>query len=77
MWFEDDLLSVFDGRILPVDVAVARRAARLHVPDPWPKRDALIAATGISHGLTVVTRNVADFEPMGAPVLDPWGHITA
>ena len=38
---------------------------------------ALIAATGISHGLTVVTRNVADFEPMGAPVLDPWGHITA
>lgn len=77
VWFEDDLLSVFDGRILPVDVAVARRAARLHVPDPWPKRDALIAATGISHGLTVVTRNVADFEPMGAPVLDPWGHITA
>lgn len=76
VWLEDDLLSVFDGRILPVDVAVARRAARLHVPDPRPERDALIAATGISHGLTVITRNVADFEPLGVPVLNPWGHIT-
>lgn len=41
VWWEDDLLHVFDGRILPVDVAVARRAAWLHVPDPRPERDAL------------------------------------
>ncbi len=76
VWLEEDLLSAFDSRILPVDVAVARRAARLHVPDLRPERDALIAATGISHGLTVITRNFADFEPMGVPVLNPWGHIT-
>ncbi|WP_206445628.1 type II toxin-antitoxin system VapC family toxin [Agrococcus sp. KRD186] len=71
-WLEDDLLAVFAGRILAVDVPVARRAARLHVPDPRPERDALIAATAIVHGLTMVTRNVADFEPMGVAVIDPW-----
>ncbi len=75
VWLEEDLLSVFKGRIQTVDVAVARRAARLHVPDPRPERDALIAATGISHGLTVVTRNVADFELMGVAVLNPWSRV--
>lgn len=35
-WLEDDVLHVFAGRVIPVDVAVARRAARLHVPDPRP-----------------------------------------
>lgn len=74
VWLEEDLLPVFDGRILPVDVTVARRAARLHVPDPRPERDALIAATAISNGLTIVTRNVADFEPMGVAVVNPWNH---
>jgi len=73
-WLEDDVLDVFGGRILPVDVAVARRAARLHVPNPRPERDALIAATAVAHGLTVVTRNVADFEPVGVAVIDPWSH---
>lgn len=73
-WLEDDVLEVFGGRILPVDVLVARRAARLHVPDPRPERDALIAATAVVHGLTVVTRNVADCEPMGVAVIDPWSH---
>lgn len=71
-WLEDDVLGVFGDRILPVGVAAARAAARLHVPDPRPERDALIAATAIVHGLTVATRNVADFAPMGVPVVDPW-----
>ncbi|OYN98970.1 hypothetical protein B0O41_2331 [Propionibacteriaceae bacterium ES.041] len=71
-WLEDDVLDVFGGRILPVDVPVARRAARLHVPDPRPERDALIAATAVVHDLTVVTRNAADFAPMGVAVIDPW-----
>jgi hypothetical protein len=62
----------FDGRILPVDLAVARRSARLHVPDPCPIRDGFIAATALVHGMTVVTRNVADFQPMGVPLLNPW-----
>jgi predicted nucleic acid-binding protein len=71
-WFTDDLLAAFDGRILPIDLAVAHRAAGLHVPDPRPERDALIAATALTRNLTVVTRNTADFEPLGVSVLNPW-----
>ena len=52
---------------------MARRCARLHVPDPRSERDALIAATAWVHGLIVVTRNVADFRPTGIETLDPWG----
>lgn len=72
-WFDDDLLDSFSGRILSVNVPVARRAARLHVPDPRPERDALIAATAAVHGLTVVTRNVKDFAALDVPILNPWG----
>jgi predicted nucleic acid-binding protein len=71
-WLESQVLPVFNGRILPVDIVVARRCARLHVPDPRAERDALIAATALVHGMTVVTRNTADFEQMGAPLLNPW-----
>jgi predicted nucleic acid-binding protein len=60
------------ARILPVDTAVARRSATLHIPDPWPVRDSLIAATALVHGLTVVTRNVADFASTRAEIVDPW-----
>ena len=59
-------------RTLPVDSAVALKCARLHVRDPRAERDALIAATAIVHGMTVVTRSVADFETTGAAVVDPW-----
>jgi predicted nucleic acid-binding protein len=71
-WFEDQILFGFEGRILPVDTAVARRFAVLHVPDPRADRDALIAATALVHGLTVATRNVSDFEPTGVAFLNPW-----
>lgn len=71
-WFEALVLPEFDGRILAVDTAVARRCAHLHVPDPRAERDALIAATALVHGMTVVTRNLADFEPTGVPLLNPW-----
>jgi predicted nucleic acid-binding protein len=71
-WLNTHVLPAFNGRILAVDVAVAQRSARLHVPDPRPVRDGLIAATALVHGMTVVTRNVADFEPTGAAVLNPW-----
>lgn len=71
-WIDDQILPRFEGRILPIDVAVAQRCARLHVPDPRAERDALIAATALVHGLTVVTRNVADFAPTGAAVVNPW-----
>lgn len=71
-WMEEHVLPAFAGRVLPVDTAVARRCAGLHVPDPRADRDALIAATALVHGMTVVTRNVADFAPSGVSVLDPW-----
>ena len=71
-WIDAKVLPAFAGRILPVDTAVAQRCARLHVPDPRTERDALIAATALVHRLQVVTRNVADFRPMGVELLDPW-----
>lgn len=71
-WLEYQVLPAFAGRVLVVDQAVAQRCARLHVPNPQAERDALIAASALVHGMTVVTRNVADFAPTGVPVLDPW-----
>jgi predicted nucleic acid-binding protein len=73
-WLERGVLIGFAGRILPVDVGVARRASQLHVPNPRPERDAYSAATALEHGLTVVTRNIADFEPTGVPLIDPWAY---
>ncbi len=72
-WFEDQVLPAFAGRVLPVDTAVARRSAVLHVPDPAPFRDSLIAATALIHHMTLVTRNVADFQASGVELLNPWG----
>jgi hypothetical protein len=66
------VLPTFSERILPVDMAVARRSAALHIPNPRPIREGLIAATALTHGMTVVTRNVADFEQTGVLVLNPW-----
>ena len=60
---------------MPIDTAVALRCAKLHVPDPRAERDALIAATALVHRLKVATRNVADFQPMGADVFNPWERI--
>jgi predicted nucleic acid-binding protein len=71
-WLDRQVLPAFADRILPVDAPVARRCARLHVPDPMSERDALIAATALVHGMTVVTRNVADFSASGVDILDPW-----
>ena len=73
-WLSAQVVSEFDGRVLPIDAAVARRCAALHVPNPRPERDALIAATALVHSMTVVTRNTADFEPTGVALLNPWRH---
>jgi predicted nucleic acid-binding protein len=66
-WLNEQVLPAFAGRILSVDTAVAQHSARLHVPNPHPVRDGLIAATALVHGMTVVTRNVADFESTKVP----------
>lgn len=71
-WLDTYVLPAFRDRILPVDTAVAQCCARLHVPAPRPDRDALIAATALVHGLTVVTRNVNDFTPTGVEIVNPW-----
>ncbi len=71
-WLEQHVLPEFQERTLPIDIAVAQRCARLHVPDKRSERDALIAATALVHGMTVVTRNVEDFQSTGVALLNPW-----
>lgn len=71
-WLDGHVLPAFSGRILAIDVAVVQRCAKLHVPNPRADRDALIAATALVHGMTVVTRNVTDFEPTGVEIFNPW-----
>lgn len=73
-WLEHQVLPAFAGRILSIDLPVARRCARMLVPDPKADRDAFIAATAAAHGLTVVTRNTADFQATGVMLLDPWTY---
>lgn len=73
-WLSEVILVGFAGRILPVDLDVATRSAALHVPKTQPERDAWIAATALVHAMTVVTRNVADFQPMSVAVLNPWEY---
>lgn len=72
-WLDGSVMRAFEGRVLPVDQAVAIQAAALSIPDPRPFRDGLIGATGLLHRMTVVTRNVRDFEGIeGLQVVDPW-----
>ncbi|GAC1420633.1 MAG: type II toxin-antitoxin system VapC family toxin [Burkholderiaceae bacterium] len=71
-WMDEHVVPAFAGRILAVDGDVALRCARLHVPDPRAERDALIAATALVHGMSVVTRNVVDFASTGVAVINPW-----
>ncbi len=71
-WIEHHVLPEFADRVLPIDIRVAQRCARLHVPNRQSERDVLIAATALVHGMTVVTRNVADFAATGVNLLNPW-----
>lgn len=73
-WLENHVLPAFAGRLLPITGGIARCSAQLHVPDPRPVRDGLIAATGIVHRMAVVTRNVADFTATGVAIINPWDH---
>lgn len=71
-WLDQHVLPSFTDRILPIDVVVALRSARLHVPDPRSIRDTYIAATALVHGFVIVTRNAADFASTGAQLVNPW-----
>lgn len=71
-WLDSHVLPTFSDRILNIDVAVALRCAKLHIPDPCSERDALISATALVHGFIVVTRNSKDFKETGVELLNPW-----
>ncbi len=68
----DAVKANFADRILPFTGNTATLCAALHVPNPKPERDAMIAATALEHGMTVVTRNTADFAGTGTKLIDPF-----
>lgn len=70
-WLDRVLLS-YGERILPFDLASARRWGRLTATIGNNSVDLQIAATALEHGLTIVTRNKSDFEPAGVPILSPF-----
>lgn len=76
LWLHEKVMPAFAGRILPIDTPIALRCARLHVPDTKSERDAWIAAAGLVHDLTIVTRNVANFAGTGTVLLNPWTYQT-
>ena len=72
-WLDTSVNPAFADRLLPVTADIARQSAALHVPDPAPFRDALIAATALHHGMTVITRNTSDFNRFtNLTVTNPW-----
>jgi predicted nucleic acid-binding protein len=73
-WLEVELPAFFSSRIVPVDVVVADRWGRLiaQAGRPLPAIDSLLAATALTHGLTLVTRNGRDFDFPGLEVINPW-----
>ncbi|NQY37721.1 MAG: type II toxin-antitoxin system VapC family toxin [Alteromonadaceae bacterium] len=71
-WLNSHVLTTFSDRVLPLDTSVALQCARLHVPNPKSERDAMIAATGLVHGMTLVTRNVKDFKHIKIELINPW-----
>ena len=78
VWLEQEVPDWFEGRILPVDTAVADRWGRLisegrAIGKPLPAVESLLAATALVHGLRLVTRNTKNFDVAGLEVINPWG----
>jgi predicted nucleic acid-binding protein len=71
-WLDNHVKPAFNGRVLSVDSSVAIQSALLHVSNPRPFRDGLIAATAIVHGMNIVTRNINDFESSHIKLINPW-----
>ena len=76
-WLDRDLPGWFDGRVLPVDRAIADRWGVLRARAQMRGRplsvvDGLLAATALQHGLTIVSRNESDFEAAGVTLINPW-----
>ncbi|MBP2449125.1 putative nucleic acid-binding protein [Rhizobium leguminosarum] len=75
-WLENTVLTAFSGRILPLDQVAAVQTAQWHVPNPKPINDAYIAATAFTRRMTLVTRNIKDFEGIGVALVNPWNLPT-
>lgn len=71
-WFDTRVLPAFAGRVLPFDLTAARIVATYRVPDRAPLDDALIGAVAQAADMTVATRNIRHFEPLGVECVDPW-----
>jgi len=71
-WFDDHVLPAFADRVLPFDLSAARVLAAYRVPEHSPLDDALIAAVAQSAQMTIATRNIKHFEPLGVRCLNPW-----
>lgn len=71
-WLENYLLLAFDQRVLDINMEIAQCCAHLHVPNPKPEKDALIGATALAYGMTIVTRNTKDYQNMGVKLINPW-----
>jgi predicted nucleic acid-binding protein len=70
--WQERILALYTGRIIPVSVAIARRWGRLSQQIGNKGLDLAFAATALEHGLTVATRNVSDFVPTGVDVFNPF-----
>jgi len=68
----DGIETTFADRVLPIDAATARLWGEFSAQRSLPVIDTLIAATAISRGLTLVTRNTRDVESTGVPLINPW-----
>ncbi|MDR3359533.1 MAG: type II toxin-antitoxin system VapC family toxin [Bifidobacteriaceae bacterium] len=71
-WLDGEVRPNFDGALLPVTEAIAKKAAAYQVPDPRPLADSLMAATAAIHGLTLVTRNTVDFATFDVALINPF-----
>ena len=75
-WLDHQVMPAFQGRIIAFDQEIAQTCAQLHIPNPQPERDSMIGATALQKKLTVVTRNISDFQSMGCALLNPWSSST-
>ena len=71
-WIAETVRPQYFGRILAIDEDVALKCAALMHPRTLPFKDSLIGATALVHGMTIATRNVRDFSPMGVSLFNPW-----
>lgn len=75
-WITRQVIHHLSARVLPIDAAVALKAAELHRQSIWTLSHAFIAATASVHGLSVVTRSVASFSDAGVNIVNPWQFRT-